>query len=167
MGSKPYWYFFDYQPSIEDALQALRQREFQSGRYYPVMNLFFPIYPINEDSPAPGAKHSSIALAIEDSFEQGTCSILDIERVSDIPATCATSPLSSDELISIFGTEKPTHEMVEAILIEEGQLDIWEETGFDIYENFWETIYRGHCRHLIVYSEEIPSEIFFVGYSFD
>ena len=167
MGAKPYWYFFEYQLDINSALQSLRQREFEAGRYFPVMDLFFPVYPINENSPAPGAKHPSIDSAREDAAEEGTHSILDIDRVSEVPESCATTPLSTDELISLLGTDKPTHELIESILIGEEELDFWEETGFDVYESFWDTIQRGECRHIFAYRGEEPTEIFFVGFSFD
>jgi hypothetical protein len=75
--------------------------------------------------------------------------------------------LPTDELISLLGTDKPTHGLIESILIGEEELDLWEETGFDVYESFWDTIQRGECRHIIVYEGEEPTEIFFVGYSFD
>ena len=35
MGGHPYWYFVPYQENIQEALNALRQREFQAGRYNP------------------------------------------------------------------------------------------------------------------------------------
>lgn len=167
MGASPYWYFFEYQPNISNALQALRQREFEAGRYFPVMHLLFPVYPINENSPAPGAQHPSIDSACDAAAEEGTHSILDIDRVSEIPESCATCPLSVDELVNLFGTDKPTHELIESILIKEEELVLWEETGFDIYESFWDTIQRGECRYIVVYDGEEPTEIFFVGYSFD
>ena len=36
MGGEPWFYFFPYQADINSALQALRRREFQAGRYNPV-----------------------------------------------------------------------------------------------------------------------------------
>src|ERR1700727_2101680 len=70
MGGHSYYYFIEYQPDIEAALQDLRQREFEAGRYNPAQP--FPRFPIRADSPAPGAKHESIYEAIEDAAEDGT-----------------------------------------------------------------------------------------------
>jgi hypothetical protein len=90
MGAHPYWYYTPYQSDLTAALQALREQEFQAGRYYPVLSLNFPI---TEQTPSPGAKHPSIEAAIEASDVDGTRSILDIFRISDTPY-----PLSGDEL---------------------------------------------------------------------
>jgi hypothetical protein len=38
MGTEPYWYFVEYQSDIDGALQELRKREFEAGRYNPVMD---------------------------------------------------------------------------------------------------------------------------------
>jgi hypothetical protein len=37
MGAHPYWYTVKYRPEVDAALEDLRQREFQAGRYNPVM----------------------------------------------------------------------------------------------------------------------------------
>jgi hypothetical protein len=54
-----------------------------------------------------------------------------------------------DVLMSLFGTDRPTREMVEA------------------NDELYELIERGHGIYAIVYEGEYPSEIFFAGYSFD
>jgi hypothetical protein len=62
-----------------------------AGRYNPVMR------PLNSQSeptsPAPGAKHRSIAQALEASGEDGTRSILDIERLAREPDYQVAVPL--------------------------------------------------------------------------
>src|SRR5262245_60329849 len=110
MGAHPYYYFVEYQPDIDAALQDLRQREFEAGRYHPAQP--FLRFPIRPDSPAPGPKHDSIYEAIEDAAEEGTRSILDIESVSDWPDPGVASPLSEQDLARHFGTQEPTKEMV-------------------------------------------------------
>jgi hypothetical protein len=147
MGAHPYYYFVEYQPDIEAALQDLRWREFEAGRYNPVQA--FPAFPIRPDSPAPGAKHESIYEAIEDAAEDGTRSILDIETVSDWPDFGAASPLSEEDLEQYFGTAQPTKEMVSRKM------------------DFLGAVKRGHCVYIIVFDTEQPDEIFFGGYSFD
>jgi hypothetical protein len=111
MGAEPYYYFVKYNLDVDAALQELRQREFEAGRYSPVIShLEFPIGP---DSPSPGAQHSSIEEALEEADDDGTRSILDLDHVSEEPDFCAVAPLPSEELERIFGTEQPTHEMIE------------------------------------------------------
>ena len=147
MGGHPWFYFVDYEPDINTALQKLRQREFQAGRYNPVV--WFPEFPVRPQSASPGAQHDSIEDAIEEADADGTRSILDMERVSGAPDYNAVSPLPAEDLLELFGTDKPTHEMVE---------------GSD---ELFELLERGQGVYVIVYSDDQPSEIFFAGYSFD
>ncbi|MCC5636868.1 hypothetical protein LC593_13565 [Nostoc sp. CHAB 5844] len=181
MGAEPYWYYTDYQTDLNAALQTLRQREFQAGRYNPVIPLLD--FPITENSLAPGAQHISIQAALEASDADGTRSILDILRVADRPCPLlgdefeaallggeeyheilgeifnTAFPLNPAELITLFGTEQPTHEMIESVIL--------GNTNSDAAEKFWDSIDRGSARYIIVYAENQPSEIFFAGYSFD
>jgi hypothetical protein len=147
MGAHPYYYFVEYQSDIGVALQDLRQREFEAGRYNPAQP--FPRFPVRPDSPAPGAKHESIYEAIEDAAEDGTRSILDIETVSDWPDFGVASPLSEQDLEQHFGTKQPTKEMVSRKL------------------DFLASVKRGHCVYFTVFESGQPSELFFGGYSFD
>ncbi|MCF4967245.1 hypothetical protein [Nostoc sp. CMAA1605] len=109
------------------------------------------------------AKCSSVQAAIEavlDEYaEEGTSSILDMEEISIFPQAGAVSPVSENELIELFGTDKPTREMVISILIEEANRKAWE--------TFWDSINRGEGRYIVMYIENQPVEIFFAGYSFD
>jgi hypothetical protein len=119
MGSHAYWYFVPFQPNAQAALDELREREFRSGRYNPVM--WFP-FPLGADAvhrfgirvaPSPGNKHRSIAAAIEDAQESGTRSILDLNRVGDEADFYTARRMPPEELEEFFGTEKPTRQMVE------------------------------------------------------
>jgi hypothetical protein len=147
MGGHPWFYFVDYEPDIEAALQKLREREFQAGRYNPVID--FPEFPVTSQSPAPGREHDSIEEAFEDSDADGTRSILDMMQVSATPDYNAVAPLPGEVLIELFGTDKPTHEMIEES------------------DELYEKLERGQGVYVIVYKDEQPSEIFFAGYSFD
>lgn len=64
MGAHPYWYFVDYQEDVSKALDELREREFQAGRYNPVQR--FPDFSAGPDGPAPGPQHDSIEEALQD-----------------------------------------------------------------------------------------------------
>ena len=147
MGAYPYFYFVPYQPKIDRALQSLREREFQAGRYNPVIP--FIDFPIGPGSPAPGNKHASIAAALEASDADGTRSILDIERIADDPDFGAAVPLSPDVLDTLYGTRQPTREMVQ------NNMDFLEE------------IERGQAIYFVVYASGQPAEILFAGFSYD
>lgn len=147
MGGHPWFYYVDYEPDINAALQKLRQREFSAGRYNPAID--FPEFPVDENSPATGAQHGSIDEALEDADADGTRSILDMMTVADKPDYGVVAPLPLETLTELFGTTEPTHEMIE----ESDEL-------YDLLE-------RGQGVYIIVYKDAQPSEIFFAGYSYD
>ena len=148
MGAHPYYYLVGHDPDIDAALQALRLREFKAGRYNPVVRS--PRFPIDASSPSPGARHRSIDEAREAAQEDGTRSILDIERIASTPDYFAAAPLPAQELTRLFGTQHPLREELE------GKMD-------ELLEN----IPRGQAIYVIVYKDSRPDEIFFAGYSFD
>ncbi len=152
MSSDPYWYHVKYQDDVAVALQKLREREFQAGRYNPVIPFPFELFPIGSASPAPGAQHSSIGDALEDAAEEGTRSILDLDHISDSPAFRAVSPVSDEVLRQAFGTAMPTRTMLppEAPIVD-----------------FLADIERGHGVYVVLYEGHKPTEIVFIGYSFD
>lgn len=147
MGGHPYWYFVDHDDDPGKALRDLREREFRAGRYNPAMP--FIRFPLGPDSPAPGAKHKSMDAAREASAEDGTRSILDIERIGTRPDYCVAVPLDQAVLRSLYRTHQPSREMVEANL------------------GFLEHLERGHCVYFPVYKDGKPRELVFAGYSFD
>ena len=147
MGSEPYYYFVKYDPDVNAALQELRAREFKAGRYNPVIpHLDFPISP---DSPAPGAQHKSIRHALKAADADGTRSILDLDHISDTADCGAVAPLPPEGLDRLFGTQQPTHDMIE-------QSD-------ELFEN----IERGQGFYIVAYRDGKPDELNFVGYSCD
>ena len=147
MGGHAWFYFVDYEPDINAALQKLREREFRAGRYNPVV--WFPEFPVKPDSPAPGAGHDTIEEALEDADADGTRSILDMMRVSDSPDYFAVAPLPEEDLVAHFGTDKPTREMIEKA------------------DELFDQLERGQGVYIVIYKDNQPSEIFFAGYSFD
>ena len=152
MGAELYWYYVKYQPDLNAALQELRKREFESGRYNPVIP--FPEFPPGPDSPAPGAQHASIAEAMEDAAEDGTRSILDLHCISESIEDFCVMPLDDDTLRMLYGTARPTHEMVE-----EDEEVLW---GF-----LEDEVDRAQGIALTVYKDGQPDEIFFAGFSVD
>jgi hypothetical protein len=132
MGAEPWDYFVPYEDDIQAALEKLREREFRAGRFHG-----------SESRPA------SIEEAREVADADGTRSILDMDRVGDEPDFGVVVPLSSERLVELYGTDRPTREMVEEDM------------------EFYEDIERGQGIYIIVSKGGEPSEIFFGGYSFD
>ncbi len=147
MGAHPYSYVVKYRPDIDEALQELREREFQAGRYNPVIPfLGFPIVP---DSPSPGARHATMAEACKAAGASGTCSIIDLDRVSDEPDYGAVTAMRDNMLQALFGTTHPTRQMVEA------------------NHDLWDDLERGQGIYIVLYKDDQPDEIYFAGYSYD
>ena len=147
MGGHAWFYFVEFEPDVDAALRKLREREFRAGRYNPAVS--FPEFPVTPESRSPGAQHGSIEEALEDSDADGTRSILDMERVGDIPDYGVVAPLPADELLGLFGTDRPTREEIE---------------GSD---ELFERLERGQGVYIVAYEGGQPTEIFFAGYSFD
>jgi hypothetical protein len=147
VGGHPWFYFVGYEPDIDAALQKLRRREFDAGRYNPAVD--FPDFPVTDESPTPGAQHDTIEEAQEDADADGTRSILDMERVADAADFGTVAPLARETLLELFGTTEPTREIVE---------------GSD---ELYGVLERGQGVYIIVYEGGRPSEIFFAGYSYD
>lgn len=168
MGGHYYWYFVEYQPDIQIALQDLRKREFEAGRYNPLNPFPFDV-DLNERVKVISSStdlYPNIEADVEAADADGTRSILDIFQVSDSPDFCVTCPFPTENLLRLFGTDKPERELIESVVLEEKPLYFWVD-GYDMLEDFWRTIGRGESRYIVVYKDDKPSEIFFVGYSFD
>ena len=147
MGAHPYWYVVKYRADVEAVLQALRDREFQAGRYNPVIR--FLDFPVGPSSPAPGARHATFAEAFRAAGADGTRSIIDLERVSEEPELGAVTALGDEALQDLFGTTRPTREMVEQ------------------NDDLWEDLERFQGIYIVLYRDDQPDEIFFAGYSCD
>jgi hypothetical protein len=150
MGGQPYWYFVPHDESHQRALDQLRTREFEAGRYSPVMS-FIDFGPAML-SQRPGPGHASIADAVEagGASGDGTRSILDVETVGDESDYGVAGRVAPADCERFFGSATPTHAQVErslrALL---GELE------------------RGQCVYLVVYENGRPSELAFFGYSYD
>ncbi len=148
MGGHAYYYAVPYESDVNNALQALRTREFEAGRYNPVV----PFLDFQTDASltlSPGKQHASIQEALEASDADGTRSILDIERIGARPDFGVAVQLSSERLRELYGTDKPSREMVAMNM------------------DFFEWIERGQGIYFVLFQNEKPSEIFFAGMSYD
>jgi hypothetical protein len=152
MGANAWSYLVDYQPDINAALQALRQREFEAGRYSPAID--YAEFPIRSDHPGSGAKHASIEAALEAADADGTQTILDIREISKERLPGTASPLEPLELLNVFGTEMPTVDMVEDEDEVPGEI-------FDFIGG------RGQSVYIILHKDGQPKKLLFVGYSYD
>jgi hypothetical protein len=148
MGGHAYWYFVPYQDDTQAALDALRTREFEAGRYSPVIRYLAFSEPAFS-AQKPGKGHKSIKAALAASAEEGTRSILDIASVGDTPDYGVAAPIATDTLHALYGTDKPTRAMVEADM------------------GFLDDVERGKCVYFVVWDEGVPKETFFAGYSYD
>jgi hypothetical protein len=151
MGANPWSYLVDYQLDINAALQALRQREFHSGRYFPAID--YAAFPIPSNFSGSGAQHTTIEAAIEDADADGTQSILDIQEISEERLPGKASPLESLELLDVFGTEFPNSDMI----------DNTDEIPSEIFD----FIGRGQSVYVVLYKDNQPHKLLFVGYSYD
>ena len=148
MGAHPYWYFVPYREDLQSALDSLREREFRAGRYNPVIR-FIKFREPAFSAQNPGPQHKTIKAAVKAAAEDGTRSILDVERVGTKSDYGVSTALAPDVLEDLYGTTRPTRAMLE------GAMD------------FLDDVSRGHCVHVVLYEGDRPSEIFFGGYSFD
>jgi hypothetical protein len=92
-------------------------------------------------------KPATIEEAIENGEETATRSILDMEQVADEPASGTVVPLALTEYTRLFGTDKPTRK--------------------DFTRGLPVDIDRGQGVCAIVYKDDMPSEFYFTGYSYD
>jgi hypothetical protein len=97
MGGEPWSYFVPFEASVEAALGKLRRRVFEAGEFRG-----------SEMEPATPEE------AMENAGDEGTGSILDVVQVSGSPDFCSVCPLPDAQRTRLFGTEQPTHRMVES-----------------------------------------------------
>lgn len=150
MGAHPYWYFVPFREDLQSALDELRVREHQAGRYNPVIS-FLKFGEPAFSAQTPGAQHKTIAAALKASAEDGTRSILDIERIGSAPGYGVAAPAPPELLEELCGSRTPTR-----AALEENRSPLLS------------TIARGQCLYVVIADANgKPSEIFFAGYSYD
>ena len=95
-------------------------------------------------------KFESIEDLIEFCAEDGTHSILDVQRVGDSTSLKESGPLSTAQLQKLFGSTRPTRAMVAA-----------KEHAIQALRS------RGLRTYVVVYAGDKPDELFFAGFSGD
>ena len=142
MGASCWSHFVPYHPDIEGVLQAVREQVFQDQAYY-----------LSETHQAQGIIPASMEELIELNGEAGTHSIIDMDGgLGATPEFAAVALLTPEQLQRMFDTEYPDHALVENRL-ESGEL-------YSFCRN-WE----GVC--ILVYTNNVPTEICFLGCSGD
>jgi hypothetical protein len=131
--AEAYWHFVLYCKNPLDALSALREREFRAGRYYPAIDELY--FPPETNLPSPGNQHASIAQALEAAGETGTRSILDLMMVSHDIEMGSVRLLPPDELEELYGTSRPTREMIEQDLSALDRCERGSGVCFPIYRD--------------------------------
>src|SRR5579885_2939930 len=137
MGASPYTYIVPYEADFQRALDALRNREFESGRYNPVM-LRLPSLIDERTARGPGRQHRSIDDAREAAGADGTRSILDIELVGDKGGIGIARRMIDEELEEYFETTTPTRKDILknlSVYIERGEavcLPVYNEAGVPV-----------------------------------
>jgi hypothetical protein len=123
---------------MSKVLADLREREFKAGRFYRS-----ELKPKNFDE------------AIRNADAAGTRSIIDIEKVSPTRDILAISPAPGEKLKALFGTDKPSHAMIESA----------SKKMSHEFQVFLETYDRGEGLYIIIYDGDRPSEIYIAGWS--
>ena len=167
MGASSWSYFVPFQDDVNEALQELRRNVFQNDEYYTEAKFLTSM--LNEkgvrerlspesiqrfqdrmmqlrDQPPP----STIQELMQINGDSGTHSIIDIQGVSERPEFRKISPLPSQILVKLFGTERPIREIVEQKISE-----------IQVLCGTWQGVY------VIVFQNDLPSEILFTGVSGD
>jgi len=160
MGASDWAYFVPYQTDLESALQALRQNVFANGEYYKPADWFRRLHEDNIidqqrlttllESVSSTPEPQTIEELIQMRGLDGTHSIIDITRVSTELDYGVVTPLSEQEYSDVFGTDTPTHEMVEQ-----------KADHLVTMRERWQGVY------VLVYEGDVPNEIFFAGFSGD
>ena len=169
MGASGWSYYVPYQADVNKALQDLRQKVFEEGDYYKawepadIENEFVTAY--YEKFKSEGSEPEepqTIEELIELAATEGTHSIIDMEGVflealpkGEEGEFGTVYPLSAEDLLELFGTDKPTRETIELVEKEDPGLLLEytpaPQTGIYI------TFYNG----------DRPDGYFFSGYSGD
>lgn len=131
-------YCVPYEADIRMVLASLKEREFKAGRFYRS-----ELKPKNFDE------------AIRNAAEAGTRSIIDIEKVSPTRDLGVISPAPPEKLKDLFGTDRPTHAMVE-----NASRRLPHE-----FQAFLESYDRGEGVYIVIYDGNRPSEIYIAGWS--
>jgi len=157
-GGRSWNYFVPYQSDAGAALQRLRGETFRTGQYAHSRAPFSEeeleeLPELAEEEPL--KEPETIEELLEQEGEDGTNSILDITHISERPEFAAVCPMPAESLREIFGTDRPTHEMVDS------KLGYSELSDHPLTNEKWQGAY------FTVHRAGKPDEICFLGISGD
>jgi hypothetical protein len=164
MTSTAWGYLVPYQEDIQLALSTIQQEVFQRGEFFTELGDLLAFLKseqtqyaslekieqikarinVLEQEPIP----VTIPALIQKSGEVGTHSIIDMQGISNEPKENHISPLTDGEIEEYFGHKQPTLSMLEQN--NNNILNLCEQ---------WQG------RYLLVYENERPVDIFFIGIS--
>jgi hypothetical protein len=87
---------------------------------------------------------------IEAFCEDGTCSVIDVSEIADEPDIGRAGPFPAEILKDALGTVRPTRAQAE-----------------DGLSNLFDQLERGYAAYVVCFEKGRPSEVLFLGYSFD
>ena len=159
MGASEWTYVTPFRGDVAESLRELRERVFRDKDY-------FWWDDFEEDEPRPATIEG--IWDNEEMKHSGTHSILDVSRVVD--TTQAPSwdnwqedlgtvrPLTAQQIIRYFGTERPTRAQFEALTA---------DSMAPTTRKFMDEMIRGTGRYLLLYDGGTPAEVAFWGFSGD
>lgn len=152
MGASGWDYRVPYSGSVEATFTAVQEQVLAGDEY---------IWPFDRPAEASVPRPTSLAALkaakeIDEFWDEGTHSILDVERVdADADDPFATiRPLDAEELDELFGTRQPSAADFDRVYHDTSLLD-------DVLEERWTG------RSVVIYRDGRPDEVFFWGYSGD
>lgn len=152
MGSHPWKTVTEWSPDVSAALERGQQEVFSRGEFGTAYWLAAMSKRMGRPPPSlpPMPVPNTIDEAREFAAEEGTGSILDVYRLAPEPAMAATGPFSAEVLREVVGADQPTLEQVEPAL-----------------HGLYERLDRGESGYVVCYQDGEPSQILFIGMSFD
>jgi hypothetical protein len=163
MGASGWHYFVPFQPDIKAVLDQLREDVFDKGEYLKPALFYGALMHQVGDQLEPNVvdevniaiedfkkrpEPQSIEELIEMNAEMGTHSIIDIHEISEEPGFGVIAPMPEKMVTNMFGTHRPNHSQIESKV---------DELFMNIRA----------CYYVLVYKNDSPDEIFFIGFSGD
>ncbi len=137
MGAFSWSFVSPFGTDAEAVLADARRQAFEKGNYGK---------PYARGEP----RAETIAALLRACAEEGTCSIIDVTALGPAPAPGVAGPFPRKTLQAALGTARPTREQVEA-----GAGELYEALG------------RGCAGYVVAYQGGKPTEVVFLGYSYD
>jgi hypothetical protein len=148
LGTQAWYYVVPLGANVESAFESLREREFHAGRYFPALTEL--AFSLGEPPPGRGAQHDSIEAARQQAAEDGTKTILDFDRVDEVADWGTITPMDPEIVSLCLGTATPARQALS-----------------DGLNCLLEALDRGMGCYLLLYEQDQPAFVFFLGLSCD